>query len=280
MNHVDCMAPASREWGEGMTIRQKVAFGLGCIGCAMAGAGIESARRALKVPSVPDMQVEREVVRLTRTTPGQTVVVRDEALASEAEALRSRVAELEQALAARDAAPAAVAVSHLATNAAPARAGRPERESWEQRMERMRTEEPERYAEMQKRREEFRQQMEQRARERADFLDAVDVAGMNDAQRENHEKLLALVARANELGMQLMQGGGRGEQGEALRREMGETMSALSTLYEMERDYLLEATAKAVGYDGEDVKAFTEHIRHIMENTSPMPGFGRRRGGR
>jgi len=28
------------------------------------------------------------------------------------------------------------------------------------------------------------------------------------------------------------------------------------------------------------VKAFTEHIRHIMENTSPMPGFGRRRGGR
>ena len=139
---------------------------------------------------------------------------------------------------------------------------------------------PERYAEMQKRREEFRQRMEQRAAS-CGLLDAIDVAGMNDAQQENHEKLLALVARANELGMQLMQGGGgRGEEGEALRREMGETMATLSTLYETERDYLLEATAKAAGYDGEDVKAFTEHIRHIMENTSLMPGFGRRHGGR
>lgn len=263
-----------------MTVRQRWTIGMGCVGCAVAGAGIESARHWMAASPVPEPPQAREVVRVTRTA-GPAVTVRDEALVRETETLRSRVAELERALAARDVAPAAVAVSKPATNAAPARAGRPGGESWEQRMERMRREEPERYAEMQKRREEFRQRMEQRARERVDFLDAIDVAGMNDAQRENHEKLLALVARANELGMQLMQGGGgRGEEGEALRREMGETMATLSTLYETERDYLLEATAKAAGYDGEDVKAFTEHIRHIMENTSLMPGFGRRHGGR
>ena len=78
------------------------------------------------------------------------------------------------------------------------------RRSWEERMEEMRRENPEQYAEMQQRREEFRQSMERRARDREDFLDAVDVAGMTPEQRQNHEQLLATVARVNTLMADMM----------------------------------------------------------------------------
>jgi len=147
-------------------------------------------------------------------------------------------------------------------------------------MEQMRRDKPEQYAEMQRRREEFRQSMEQRVRDREDFLAAIDVEGMTPEQRQNHEQLLATVARMNAL-MASMMGNGRprGEEGDALRQEMREAMSTLEDLYASERRYLLEATAKAAGYSGNDVQAFSEHIQTILEHTSMMPGgFGPRRG--
>jgi len=72
----------------------------------------------------------------------------------------------------------------------------------------------------------------------------------------------------------------RGEEGEAVRHEMREAMMSLGQLYESERRYLLEATAKAAGYSGDDVQAFTEHIQTIFEQTSMMPGGFGFRGGR
>ena len=64
-----------------------------------------------------------------------------------------------------------------------------------------------------------------------------------------------------------------------MRQEMRDAMMNLGQLYESERRYLLDATAKAAGYSGDDVQAFSEHIQTIFEHTSMMPGgFGPRRG--
>jgi hypothetical protein len=245
----------------------------------LAGAGIEHLRLSWTGLGKSEPEI-KETVRVAET-PARIVTVRDEAAERAAEALRKRVAELEKALAERSAGRVRQSEQPQTEEAREEqRDERGGRQSWEERMERMRTEDPERYAEMQRRREEFRQSMEQRARDRADFLDAIDVAGMAPEQRANHEKLLETVARVNELTAQMMQSGRRrGEEGDTLRQEMGETMATLGQLYDAERQYLFEATAKAAGYTGSDVQAFTEHIQTIIENTSMMPGFGRRGGG-
>ena len=259
-----------------MDVKRCVVFGVGACLCVLAGAGIEHARLFLSAP-VQEVPVVQETVRVAKA-PDR---VRDAGAERDAEALRKRIAELEKALADRSARNRRPERAPQTNEVAEAQDGREDRQqSWEDRMERMRTEDPDRYAEMQQRREGFRQNMEQRARDRADFLDAIDVAGMTREQRANHEKLLDATARANELMAQMAEGGRRrGEEGDALRQEMGETMASLGQLYESERQYLFEATAKAAGYTGNDVQAFTEHIQNIIENTSMIPGFGRGGGG-
>jgi hypothetical protein len=259
-----------------MELKKRAVLGAVLCACVLAGAGIEHLRLALAGPEAEEVEV-KEVVRVTKT-PGRVVTVRDETAERAAEALRVRVGELENTLALRDAEREQQVERQVQPGTDSEARGR--RQSWEERMERMKAESPERYAEMQQRREEFRQQMEQRARDRADFLDAVDVAGMRPEQRSNHEKLLETVARIDELRAQMMQPeNAAGEDRDALRQEMGETMAALGQLYSAERQYLLEATAKAAGCSGNDVSAFTEHIQTIIENTTMMPGMGRSRGG-
>jgi hypothetical protein len=265
-----------------MKTKHKVGVIAGAIICALAGAGMEHLRHRLSaVASVPDSVDAQETVRAPQA-PVRVVTVRDENAKRDADALRRRVSELEKALAERDTARAQQPEQPQKAETDRERGeDRGRRRSWEERMEEMRRENPEQYAEMQQRREEFRQSMERRARDREDFLDAVDVAGMTPEQRQNHEQLLATVARMNTLMADMMENGRpRGETGEAARNEMREAMMALGPLYDSERRYLLEATAKSVGYSGNEVQAFTEHIQMIFEHTSMMPpgGFGPRGG--
>ena len=178
-----------------MNQKQGLCVGLGMIFCVFAGAGMEHVRQWLFVPELAD-PIEAAVQTAQKVRP-RVVTVRDESAVRDAEALRLRVAELEKALAKRD----SVKVAPLQQE--PVREERSRRPSWAARMEQMKKDNPEQYAEMQKRREEFRQNMEQREMDRADFLAAVDLKNMTTTQRENHEKLLAAVARANELMAQM-----------------------------------------------------------------------------
>jgi len=246
-----------------MNQKQGLCVGLGMIFCVFAGAGMEHVRQWLFVPELAD-PIEATVQTAQKVRP-RVVTVRDESAVRDAEALRLRVAELEKALAKRD----SVKVAPLQQE--PVREERSRRPSWAARMEQMKKDNPEQYAEMQKRREEFRQNMEQREMDRADFLAAVDLKNMTTTQRENHEKLLAAVARANELMAQM---GEPGTENSALRQEMGATMALLNDLYGQERSYLLEATAKSVGYDGDDATAFAEQIQTIIDNTTMMGPHG------
>ncbi len=242
---------------------------VGILVCILAGAGIEHVRQVLTtVPAEEPDQAEafgrpsKEVV-----TP-RTVVVKDEAAERAAAELRKRVAELEAALAER--------VPEPPKPQEEAQAAPPRRQSFNDRMEQMKKDDPAQYAEMQKRREEFRQNMEQRVQERADFIAAVDTKNMNDAQKENHAKLVETVALANELMAQMSQPGV--ERTPEMRQQMGETMAALGELYGAERSYLLEETARAAGYQGAQASEFASQVQSIIDNTT-MPHLGRHGGG-
>jgi len=239
------------------------------------GAGLERVRQALEAG---DSAEWREGGAL-EGGPHPTAVREDvafrnanDALRAANEALRRRVAELERGAGPggrpepeRPVVENAGDTNHLGRAS--------HRASFAERMEKMRKENPEQYAEMQKRREEFRQSMEQRAQDRADFLAAVDTQAMDDAQRENHEKLLAAVARIDELRSQM-------EQGDAahtpeMRQEMGDLMGALGELYANERRYLFETAARSVGYDGAQVAEFADQMQTVVDNTT-FTGFGHR----
>lgn len=237
--------------------------------CVLVGAGFEHARMWL---FAPELAVPADV----GDDHPRVVTVKDESSLFEAESLRKRVAELEKMLDARDVA-RVQAPKPVKEETQPVRPERSRRQSWAARMEKLKNEDPERYAEMQKHREEFRQQMEQREMDRENFLAALDVKNMSAAQRENHEKLLATLARVNELMAQMKNSGT--ESSDATRQEMGAMMGQLHDLYDQERTYLLEETAKAAGYSGSDVASFTDQIQTIIESTSMHGGHGGGPGG-
>ncbi len=239
----------------------------GVLVCVLAGAGIEHVRQVLTTVPEEEPDPVETVLRPSRdaSTP-RTVVIKDEAAERAAAALRRRVAELEQALAERDSEPV-----QEPEKPQEVQVDRSRRQSGNQFMEQMKKENPEQYAEMQKRREEFRQSMEQRAQDRADFLSVVDTKNMNDVQKANHEKLLATVARANELMLQMSQPGAENTQN--LHRERDEVVASLGDLYAQERRYLLEETGRAVGYQGSHASEFADQVQVILE-TPAMPSFG------
>ena len=243
---------------------------VGMLVCLFVGAGIERVRQALLVPETAPEALAAEQVKFTPTL--RTAVVTNDASERAAnEALRRQVAELEKALASR----VAAAPVQDATPLEKTPVERSIRQSFTARMEQMKKDNPEQYAEEMKRREEFRQNMEQRAQDRAEFIAAVDTRNMNDEQRETHTKLLATVARVNELMAQMSQPGV--ERTPEMRQEMGDAVSSLSDLYSTERRYLLEETARTVGYDGSQVSEFADQMQTVIDNTT-MPNFGRRGG--
>jgi len=227
----------------------------------------KAASAARERPVAPAVSDKRDLMSLRSA---------NDALREANERLRRRLAEADLALADNGAERSETAAATNAPNEASAEERRPRREGFAERMERMRTENPEAYAEMRRRRDEFKQRMEQFALDRNDFLAAVDVKNMNEAQRGNHEKLLETVAYVNALFAEMESA--EGERRRELWREMSEAGMALDTLYAEERRYLFEETARSMGYLGEDAGVFAEHMQAIIDNTSMMPNL--RRGGR
>lgn len=138
--------------------------------------------------------------------------------------------------------------------------------SMQERMERMREEDPQRYEQMQAWRENMRKQMEERQLKRDAFLNNLKTARLTDAQREVINDYQAILQANQELAANAMNGDM--ESG----REMWENQRAINELSESVRDILIEQTA------GGKVAA---DIKTILDITSPggPGGFGGRPGG-
>ncbi len=147
------------------------------------------------------------------------------------------------------------------------------REGMQERMERLRTENPEEYARIQNFREDMQRRNQERIANRDNFFKNLDVSRMTGEQRELLTRYRDLLAANDEL----MAAGG-----DADRNTMRENYQALQDMRESVQELLLNNLAER---NGISAAMLSENVRDIMEITGGGfggGGFGgwNRRGGR
>ena len=153
----------------------------------------------------------------------------------------------------------------------------PRRRGFEDYMERLKKEDPERYAEMQKRREDFRTRMTHGTAERATFVLDIDTSRMSEEQLANHEKLVETLGSSLKA-MEDMPNL-EGDAAREVRTLLHDNMHTVSDLYKSERAFMLQETARELGYADDEVEDFSQYIQKIYDMTS-MRGMFTGRGGR
>ena len=188
-------------------------------------------------------------------------------------ALRARIKELETRIAELS--------RHGADDApqAPAAAGEGEnrRGSPREWLERMKTENPERYVQMTNNFARWRQDRVNRAQAKLDFLASIDVSGMNGKARQAHEELQNLIVQRAELEESLHAEDLTDEDRRKIWQSLHENRRQTDRLNGIERRNLLGEKAKRIGLKGAEVREFSDTIQEIMAATDDGPG--RRRGG-
>jgi hypothetical protein len=164
-------------------------------------------------------------------------------------------------------APARAAGAGAAATNQPSGQAALQRPSYAERLEQLKRDNPEQYAEMMRRRDEYRQSMEKKNRARADFFAAVSTKNMSEAQRQNHQKLIEAIKAIDQLKAQTMAGE---QQGPDVRRKLAEASSGLRDLYAAERRFLLEETVRSLGCSGTNVTAYADHLQAIFDYTSAL----------
>lgn len=157
---------------------------------------------------------------------------------------------------------------------------KPQRESWTDRMERMKEEDPEGYAEMVKNRTERRDAIRYDLAERTANFVELDTAFMTDAERENHELLLEKMADVWALTEQFSDPEQQPNR-EAMRELFG-AINEARPLMDAERGILFRQLANDLGYDGEEAQDFSSYVEEIISATTLQPprrGSGVGRGG-
>ena len=148
-------------------------------------------------------------------------------------------------------------------------------------LERMKTDDPERYASMTNRMAQFRKRMMQRTENRLETLASIDTTGWSKGQIATHEKYQDLIARREEL-MDIIRLDSEATQQEreaafAELRELGREIRQTSA---RERNLLLDKTFRELGYSGSDATEIRETIKTIYSTTEEWGAPGRHgRGG-
>ncbi|MEN7973750.1 MAG: hypothetical protein ABFR47_07945 [Verrucomicrobiota bacterium] len=159
---------------------------------------------------------------------------------------------------------------------------RPQREGWEERMARIKKEDPEGYADMIKSRTERRQAMRYDLAERmANFLE-LDTGFMTDSERENHEMLVGKMADVWALTEQLQNRDPEQPPDRETMRELFGTINEARPLMDEERSTMFRQLANDLGFDGEEAQVFSGYVEDIISATTIQRprgmGPGRRSG--
>ena len=194
-----------------------------------------------------------------------------------AEAAKSAARADEAAKAAID---AAAASNRVEREDAPFRHGPPSAAQMRERMERIRKDDPQRYAQMTNGMARWRAHRQERLRNQFDLLANADTAHMTRKQKATHDKYQELLARQEEL-RELMNPNRENvtdEQRDAAFKEMRELSHRIRQLQSEERDTLLAQTANALGLAGEDAAEVVSAIKAVYEATGNDDRGGRPHG--
>lgn len=156
-----------------------------------------------------------------------------------------------------------------------------------ERIARMKTENPEEYAAYTNRMARWRDYRRQRAASKLEFLASVDTSTMSGPEKATHEKLQSLIEEREELQTKFDEGIASGEMSDEDRLsvwgQMREADRQIADLNKAERENLIKKTAEAVGFTGEEVGEIAGTIMKVIEvteNNSWGRGGRAGRGGR
>ena len=204
----------------------------------------------------------------------------DEAAEKEMRVLRSRIKELEDMLAKQG-----VEVEEMKEESS-RRERRDRPRDFRADLERLKKEEPERYAQITNSMAQFRRHRLERAQSKIDFLSSIDTSRMSPAMLKVHSDLQDMIEKreAVEEKMRGFMDMTEEERREAFQ-EIGEIDGKIRELSRAERDNLLVQTAEALGFQGDDAAEIIDTVKSIYEATDSGwgwggPGGGGRRGGR
>ncbi len=151
-----------------------------------------------------------------------------------------------------------------------------------ERIARMKTENPEEYAAYTNRMARWRDSRRQRAASKLEFLASVDTSTMSGPEKATHEKLQSLIEEREELQTKFDEGIASGEMSDEDRLhvwgQMREADRQIADLNKAERENLIKKTAEAVGFTGEDVGEIAGTIMKVIEATESNPRNRSRRG--
>ncbi|HMP74434.1 MAG TPA: hypothetical protein PKE55_14345 [Kiritimatiellia bacterium] len=168
--------------------------------------------------------------------------------------------------------------AQLAASSEP-RQPREPRPSWEDQLQSIRENDPERYAEIIARREEARREVNDAfARKAAHFLNR-DTSLMTDQDAEDYNLMLELLHETWVLADRMREVSSIDE-GRELRRELMERTSLLRPLLREQRDREFNDLARQLGYDDQGAREFVAYINEMLDITSLRPPGWGGRGGR
>lgn len=146
------------------------------------------------------------------------------------------------------------------------------RESFEERIAKMKEEDPEGYAQMVAERSERQQQMRYNLAERtASFMD-MDTSMMTEEELANHELLVEKMAQVWEMSEQFQNPEASPDR-EAMR-EMRDLSREVQTLLDSERTVMFRQLGTELGYDDADAASFAAYADEIIEATTFNVGRG------
>ena len=139
-------------------------------------------------------------------------------------------------------------------------------------MERLKKEEPERYAQITNSMAQFRRHRLERAQSKIDFLSSIDTSRMSPAMLKVHSDLQDMIEKREAVE-------------EKMRGFMDMTEEERREAFQEIGDNLLVQTAEALGFQGDDAAEIIDTVKSIYEATDSGWGWGGpggpgRRGGR
>lgn len=146
------------------------------------------------------------------------------------------------------------------------------RESYRSRfrtnMDELKEKDPERYAKIQKDREDFRNRITDTMAKQSAFVLDLDVTKMSEEQRTNHERLVQVLDE-NWTHMEAIKESDGTDAASDARISLMKNAGELRGLFEVERETALQDLGRQIGYeDAEDSKAFADTVSEVYDMTS------------